>query len=368
MADEFDLREITSHFDLGGPFVSAQRFGNGHINDTFLVTVEGSPGASSFILQRIDQFVFDNPAALMENVSRVIEHLRNRKVKSLSLIPTVDGQSFFHSPDDEYWRKYEFVPGAVAYDRVLNTQQAKDAAAMFGGFQKMLEDLPGPRLNETIPNFHNTPTRYMQFHDAVGQDSCGRVRFCGREVDQALAWEEEAGALVALRDKGKIPERIIHNDTKLNNLLFDKVSGRPICVIDLDTVMPGIALYDFGDMVRTSTSPTDEDTTDLSGIGLRLPYYEALVEGFIGATSNFLTDAELEYLSTSGKIITIETGLRFLTDYLRGDEYFGSQRPAQNLDRCRTQFTLAASIEEQFEEMQGVVNRVASQHSSFSGS
>jgi len=362
MPEEFDFREIALHFQLDGKFVSAHRFGSGHINDTFLVRVEGNPAESCFILQHINKHVFGDPAAMMENISRVTEHLRSKKAKCLALIPTVDGGHFYRSSDDEYWRTYEFVPGAVAYDSVQNTRQAKDTAAMFGGFQELLADLQGPRLSETIPDFHNTPVRYSHFHDAVREDAYDRVRRCGEEIDRALAWEEEAGTLVALHETGQIPERIIHNDTKLNNLLFDQASGEPICVVDLDTVMPGVVLYDFGDMVRTATSPTAEDTTDLSSVRLRLPYYEALVEGFVGATSDFLTEPEIKHLSISGKIITIETGLRFLTDYLCGDEYFGSQRPAQNLDRTRTQFALAASIEEQFDEMQDIVNRVASRH------
>lgn len=368
MPDEFDFQEIASHFQLDGQFDSANRFGSGHINDTFLISVEGNPAVSSFILQRINKYVFGDPAALMGNISRVTEHLRNKSARCLALIPTLDGKHFCNTPDDEFWRMYEFVPGAVAYDEVLNTRQAKDAAAMFGEFQELLDDLSGPRLNETIPNFHNTPVRYGHFHEAVRDDAYDRARHCRKEIDQALAWEDEAGTLVSLLEQGEIPERITHNDTKLNNLLFDKASGEPICVIDLDTVMPGLALYDFGDMVRTSTSPTAEDTTDLSSIGLRLPYYEALVEGYVSATLGFLTDLEIEHLSISGKIITIETGLRFLTDFLCGDTYFGAQKPAQNLDRSRTQFTLATSIESQFDEMRHIVNRVASRNTQSSGS
>jgi len=360
MPEEFDFREIVSHFQIDGQFDSAHRFGSGHINDTFLVHTDGNPDAAHFILQRIDKYVFSDPSALMENISRVTEHLSKKGVKCLTLIPTVDEQSFYKSPDDEHWRIYEFVPGAVAYDKVSGTDQARVAAAMFGGFQELVADLPGPRLNETIPDFHNTPARYSIFHDAVREDACDRVRHCREQIDRALAWEEQAGTLVALYETEQIPERIIHNDTKLNNLLFDQSSGEPICVIDLDTVMPGVALYDFGDMVRTATSPTDEDATDLSSIGLRLQYFEALVEGFVGATSGFITEPEIEHLSISGKIITIEIGLRFLTDYLCGDKYFGSQRPGQNLDRCRAQFALVTSIEEQFDEMQGIVSRVKS--------
>jgi len=362
MPDEFDLPEIVSNFQVDGQFVSANRFGSGHINDTFLVSVEGNPAAPSFILQRINNHVFRDPAALMDNISRVTDHLRNKDARCLALIPTIDHQSFYESPNDQYWRAYEFVPGAVAYDEVRNTQQAKNAASMFGKFQESLGGLSGPRLNETIPDFHNTPVRYTSFHAAVRDDACDRARHCRREIDQALAWEDEAGTLVTLLEMGKLPERITHNDTKLNNLLFDKASGDPLCVIDLDTVMPGLSLYDFGDMVRTTTSPTAEDTTDLSDVRLRLPYYEALVDGYVGATYDFLTDIEIENLSIAGKIITIETGLRFLTDYLSGDTYFGTQRPGQNLDRTRTQFTLATSIESQFDAMQNIVNRVASRH------
>jgi hypothetical protein len=330
--------------------------------------VQGNPAASRFVLQRIDTYVFGDPAALMENISRVTAHLRKKEANCLTLIPTVDGQTFYKSPDDEYWRTYEFVADAVTYDKALNTKQAKDAAAMFGAFHELLADLPGPRLNETISDFHNTPVRYSHFHNAVSEDAFDRVKLCGEEIDRALAWESHAGTLVSLYETGQVPERIIHNDTKLNNLLFNQTSGDPICVIDLDTVMPGISLYDFGDMVRTATSPTDEDTSNLSSVGLRLPYYEALVEGFVGATSDFLTEPEIEHLSASGKVITIETGLRFLTDFLRGDEYFGSHRPAQNLDRSRAQFALALSIEKQFEEMQDIVSRVTSRHSIRSGS
>ena len=354
MRDISVLKEVAAIFLPGEGSVSAQRFGKGHINDTYLVRVDDNPVVSCFVLQRINQHVFVDPPAVMENISRVTEHIRKSNAKCLELIPTVDGQHFYKSLNDEYWRAYEFVPGAIAYDQVLNTEQARETAAMFGEFQKLLADLPGPRLNETITDFHNTPTRYSHFHDAIGEDAFDRARHCGAEIDRALAWESEAGTLVMLHETGRVPERIIHNDTKLNNLLFDSASDKPICVVDLDTVMPGISLYDFGDMVRTATSPTAEDTTDLANVRMRLPYYAALVEGFVGAMADVLTDTEIENLSLSGKIITIETGLRFLTDYLCGDKYFGSQRPDHNLDRCRTQFALAASIETQFDEMQNI--------------
>ena len=355
MPEITDLQGVAEQFSSRGRFVAAQRFGNGHINDTYLINVGDSPNASRFVLQRINKNVFSDPAALMENISRVTEHLREKEARCLALIPTVDRQPFFRSPADEYWRAWEYIPGAVTFDQAQNETQAGLAAEKFGEFQKLLADFDGPRLNETIPDFHNTPVRYSHLNIAVQENAFDRVRHCGEEIDRALAWEEEAGTLVKLQQSAQIPERIIHNDTKLDNLLFDEASGAPICVIDLDTVMPGLSLYDFGDMVRTATSATAEDTTELENIGLRMPYYKALVDGFIGATSDFLTEVEIEHLSLSAKIITIETGLRFLTDYLSGDEYFGAQRPAHNLERARAQFALAASIEDQFEQMQDIV-------------
>jgi thiamine kinase-like enzyme len=231
---------------------------------------------------------------------------------------------------------------------------------MFGQFQNQVSDLPGPRLHETIRDFHNTPARYRQFHTARAVDTHDRARHCIPEIEWALAHEQTAGSLLALQEAGEIPERVTHNDTKLNNVMFDEQSGKALCVIDLDTVMPGLALYDFGDLVRSATMTAAEDETDLSKVGMRMDYYEALVDGYLSTTISFLTDVEIENLAISGRIITIETGLRFLTDYLSGDEYFRIQRPDQNLDRCRTQFALADSIDEQFDAMRLAVTSSAS--------
>lgn len=343
--------------------MSARKYGRGHINETFLVDTSGRRGEVQFIIQRINQHVFRDPVGLMDNVRRVTEHLRTKSTEGpghLSLVSTIDGQHFFRDEDAEIWRVFEFVRDSVAYESVQSARQARDAAAKFGEFQRLLTDLPGPRLNETIPDFHNTRARYRQFHDAVTEDTRNRARDCGAEIERAMAWDEIAGTLVGLQESGLIPERVVHNDTKLNNLLFDQRSGKAICVIDLDTVMPGLALHDFGDMVRTSTSPAAEDEADLSRIRMSMEHYEALVEGYLSATSGFLTRPEIEHLSLSGMIITIETGLRFLTDYLRGDEYFRCHRPGHNLDRCRAQFALAASIEEQLGAMQKYVADAAS--------
>jgi len=358
-----DIPGIAAQFELGGRFISADRYGRGHINDTFVVSIEKDDGDARFILQRINQHVFREPLALMENVWRITEHLKRKSHDSgrcLSLVPTNEGEHCYQDDDGGCWRAYPFIEGACTYDEVESTSQAREAAAMFGLFQELVSDLPGPRLHETIANFHNTPARYRQFHAARTVDAHDRAKYCIPEVEWALAHEQVAGSLHALQEAGKISQRITHNDTKLNNVMFDEQSGKAICVIDLDTVMPGLALYDFGDLVRSTTMTATEDETDLSKVSMRMDYYEALVEGYLSTAMSFLTDAEIENLALSGQVITIETGLRFLTDYLSGDEYFRIHRPDQNLNRCRAQFALAASIGEQLDEMRRVVASVVS--------
>lgn len=291
----------------------------------------------------------------MDNVSRVTEHLQGKRSAShacLSLVSTREGGHFHVDESGEFWRMYRFLEGARSYDSVPSVAHAREAAAEFGRFQGLLRDLPGPRLNETIPDFHNTQARYAQFHEALASDLHDRASRCRREIDWALAREELAGSLVDLQAAGAIPERITHNDTKISNIMFDSDSGKAVCVIDLDTVMPGLALNDFGDLVRTATTPAAEDETDLSRITMNTDCYAALVDGYLGTAGTWLNEVEVGNLALAGKIITIETGLRFLTDYLSGDTYFRAHRPDHNLDRCRAQFALAASIDEQLGEMQ----------------
>ncbi len=293
----------------------------------------------------------------MDNVGRVTDHLEIGTMEGymcLALVPKPDGARFHVDESGEYWRMYRFLEGTRSYDSIPSVDHARHAAAEFGRFQTLMRDLPGPRLQETIADFHNTQARYAQFHEAHSTDAHDRARHCIPEIEWALDNEQCAGSLLALQESGGIPERITHNDTKINNVMFDRETDKAVCVIDLDTVMPGLALYDFGDMVRTATTPATEDETDLSGITMRMDYYEALVDGYLGATGNFLSEAEVENLAVCGKIITIETGVRFLSDYLSGDQYFRIHRPDQNLDRCRVQFALAASIDEQLSDMQRI--------------
>lgn len=296
----------------------------------------------------------------MENVQRVTEHLRTKSPDPdsvLTLVPTKTGESCHMEADAAPWRAYQFIENTVSFDRVRDVGQARQAARKFAGFQRDLADMPGSRLNETITGFHDTPARYARFRAVLAADPHGRARECAPEIERALAFEQVAGSLIDAQRTGAVPERIIHNDTKLNNLLFDRDSGEPRCVVDLDTVMPGLVLYDFGDMVRTMTSPAAEDSTDLPAATMHLQLFEALVEGYLDAAATFLTEAEISLMPLSGLVITVETGLRFLTDHLSGDEYFKVHRPGQNLDRCRTQFALAASIAEQQDDMELVINR-----------
>jgi hypothetical protein len=355
-----------SEFTFGGKILSAAPYGSGHINDTFLTLVETSSGTKRFILQRINHQVFKQPDLLMENVERVCAHahakLRLTGVpdahrRALRLIPTVAGRSWYVDAAGNRWRCYDFIEGATGHDVVRSPAQAEAAAMAFGAFQSLLADLPGGRLHETIPGFHHTPSRFARFESALSADTHGRAALAAPEIAFALARAHEVGVVVeALRD-GSLPERATHNDTKLNNVLLDDVTQEGVCVIDLDTVMPGSALYDFGDLVRTSTSPAAEDETDLTKVTMQMPMFAALVRGYLASARGFLTPREKELLPFAGKLITFEIGLRFLTDWLEGDTYFKIKRPTHNLDRCRTQFKLVASIEEQLPVMREIVER-----------
>jgi Ser/Thr protein kinase RdoA (MazF antagonist) len=357
---------VASVFDFGGKVLSAAPYGSGHINDTFLTLVEIAGRQRRFILQRINHQVFKQPDLLMENVARVCAHAHAKLSaagttdahrRALRLIPTHQGKAWHIDPSGNRWRCYDFIEGATGHDVVRSPAQAEAAAKAFGAFQSLLADLPGARLHETIPDFHHTPSRFARFKAALAKDSHGRAAAAGPEIAFALARAGEVSVVVDALREGSLPERVTHNDTKLNNVLLDDVTQEGVCVIDLDTVMPGSALYDFGDLVRTSTSPAAEDETDLSLVRMQLPMFAALVRGYLASARGFLTPREKELLPFAGKLITFEIGLRFLTDWLEGDTYFKIKRPTHNLDRCRTQFKLVASIEEQLPAMREIVAR-----------
>ena len=354
---DFNIAEISRGFALDGTFAAAQRFGTGHINDTFKMSTD----KQTYILQRINTSIFRQPEQLMDNFVRVSKHIESKiaaekitnpatRRRFLQVVMSHSGQPFFVDADGNFWRCYIFVDEARTYDVLEKAEQAFAAAKAFGAFQNDLADLPG-RLNETIANFHNTPSRFADLKAAAAADKCGRLKDVQPEIDFIMVREAEYSLLLNELAAGNVFERTTHNDTKLNNVLIDDLTGEGICVIDLDTVMPGLPHYDFGDMVRTGTSPAPEDELDLSKVGMRFEMFEALLRGFLSTAGNFLNAREKELLPFSGKLITLEIGMRFLTDYLSGDVYFKIHREHHNLDRCRTQIKLAQSIEEQFDAM-----------------
>jgi hypothetical protein len=359
--DPSDLANIAAGFALEAPFAHGTPHGNGLINDSFVVDCQGNGSSCHYILQRVNHHVFQDVPALMENVQRVTDHLSklasspNRR--PLRLIRTVGDQTFHVDAHGCHWRCYDFITGAVSYDVIPSLPVARSAAYAFGEFQAQLADLAGPRLNETIPDFHNTRQRFANLSAAIDADTASRVSSVGPEIEFALTRESLASALLNLYEEGKIPERITHNDTKISNVLIDEASGEGVCVIDFDTVMPGLGLYDFGDLVRSATNPCLEDETDLSQVSVQLPVFEQLVAGYLDSARSILNATEIDQLIVSGRLITFEIGLRFLTDYLAGDIYFRTERPEQNLDRARGQFTLLKSMESAESELRKIVNK-----------
>jgi aminoglycoside phosphotransferase (APT) family kinase protein len=360
------LRTAAAQFQFRGEAVAFVPYGNGHINDTYLVTCNGAGAPVRYVLQRINRNVFHSPAVVMQNIERVTAHLAaqlahepDRERRALTLIPARDGRNWHEDADKETWRAYRFVENAHSHETATSAEQAYQAAHAFGRFQQQLASLPGPRLHETIPDFHHTPRRFAALERAIAADVKGRAKLAQPEIDFALAHESITGILIEASLQADLPERITHNDTKFNNVLLDDATGESLCVVDLDTVMPGLVLYDFGDMVRTTTSPAAEDEQDLSKVTMQFPLFEALVRGYLAAAGGFLTETEKKFLAFSGKLITFEIGIRFLADYLAGDTYFKIHRESHNLDRCRTQFKLVESIELQEEKMNRLVESIA---------
>ncbi len=362
---EEQLRETVSLFSVYGDFRSCVPFGSGHINDTFKVDLSLGGTQVSYILQRINDSIFTQPQRVMENIQRVTEHLRVKLAgdpdatrKTLTLVYARDGKPCARGPEGGWWRMYVFIQNARTVDVIEEPGQAYKAANAFARFQNQLADMPAPRLHETIPEFHNTVSRLAQLDAAAAADVCARKAKVAAELAFVDARRAAASRLVDLLAAKELPERITHNDTKINNVMLDDATGEGCAVIDLDTVMPGLALYDFGDMVRTSTANAAEDERDLSKVYSRIDMFEALARGYL-ADARFLTPAERAQLVFSGRLITFTIGVRFLTDYLAGDTYFRTSRPDHNLDRCRTQFKMVESMEAQSAEMERIVASIA---------
>ncbi|MDH5405476.1 MAG: aminoglycoside phosphotransferase family protein [Candidatus Aminicenantes bacterium] len=364
-----DLREIGSHFQICGDFVSGIAYGPGHINDTFAVTYNQAGTLVRYIHQRINHLIFKNVPALMENIHRVTNHLRSKFAalncqhlsrRALTLVLTKDGKSYHVDGEGNYWRTYLFIEKAHTYDIIQNEQQAFQAARVLGQFQRYLADLPAPRLHETIPNFHNTPARFAALEEAINRDKFNRAESAREEIELSFRFKSIVGRLIDLQRQGKLPERVTHNDTKLNNFMLDEETGEGMCLVDLDTVMPGLSLYDFGDLVRTAANSGAEDERDLSKVSFLMPVFEVLVRGYLSEVKELLVHGELDHLPFSGQLITCEIGIRFLTDFLDGDVYYKVHREGHNLDRCRTQYKLVVEMERLKPEMQKAVKRYTS--------
>jgi hypothetical protein len=362
---ERQLREISKKFQIYGEILHAETLKIGHINETYTATYGQGGTRVRYIHQKINRNVFKNPAAVMKNVMRVTTHIRKKLEasglpdvtrRSLIVIPTRDGRSYYQNKEREVWRTFVFVEGVETHEAVQTPQQAFQAGKAFGEFQSLLVDLPGERLVETIPDFHHTRRRFGALQETIRNDHYNRAIQARAEIEFVLKHEPIVDVILNSMAKGKIPERITHNDTKFNNVMLDVLTGDAMCIVDLDTVMPGCALYDFGDMVRTTTSPTLEDEQDLKKVRMQMPMFKKLAQGYLSTAGTFLTPAERELIAFSGKLITFEIGMRFLTDFLSGDSYFRTHRPGHNLDRCRTQFKLVESIERQEAAMQKFVD------------
>lgn len=346
--------QVLQAFSLDAEPVSCEKYGFGHINVTYLVV---TATGRRYILQKINDSIFKDVPGLMGNIAAVTGYLR-RQISDprgvLTLVPTKDGADYLQYEDGSYWRVYDFLEGSLCLQAPESPEDFYQSAVAFGDFQQQLKDFPAETLCEVIPNFHNTADRYRIFKEALAADVCGRAQSVRAEIDFALAREQEAGTLVNMLAEGKLPLRVTHNDTKLNNVMLDEATRKPLCVIDLDTVMPGLSLYDYGDSIRFGAATAAEDEKDLDKMVMDLSLFETYTKGFLSACPG-LTENEREMLPMGAKLMTLECGVRFLTDYLSGDTYFRTHYEGQNLDRCRTQFKLVADMESKWEEMKRIV-------------
>ena len=351
------MMDLLKNFKLDSPATSCERYGCGHVNETYLVVTESG---RRYILQKISTRAFHDVPALMQNIISVTQFLKEKTEDPrgvLTLVPTTDDQFFLTCEDGSYWRLYDFVEDAVCLQAPETPEDFYQSALAFGNFQQMLTDFPAETLSETIPMFHNTANRFKLFRKKLAEDPMGRAANVKAEIEFALAHEAEASTLVDLQASGQLPTRVTHNDTKLNNVMLDATTKKALCVIDLDTIMPGLSLYDFGDSIRFGAATAAEDETDLSKVEMSLDLFRTYATGYLTACPG-LTDLEKKMMPLGAKMMTLECGVRFLTDYLDGDHYFKVHRENHNLDRCRTQFKLVADMEKKWSEMNAVIEEV----------
>jgi len=361
----YNLKEIFDCFQTDGSFLKGEPYGSGHIHDTFRIET-GEKDQDDYILQRLNNKIFRNIPELQNNIERVTVHLRNKlagipgsdsKRECLSLIPALDGKSWILDKDGNYWRMYIFISRHRSYNLVDSADKAYEGGKAIGRFQAMLSDMPGGPLFETIPYFHNIEKRIDTFNLKIKENPAGRAESVSEEIKQFLQRAEEMKIILRLGGEGKIPLRITHNDTKFNNILLDE-NDKALCVIDLDTVMPGYVHYDFGDAIRTVTNSASEDETDLSKIKMNIDLFKAYAQGYLSESGATLNETEKEYLAFAPRLITYTIALRFLTDYIDGDNYFKIHHKYHNLQRARAQLKLVTSMEEQYDEMRKIISKL----------
>lgn len=367
MTNSTNLLEIIDAFPKFGKYIGYKPVTDGHINDTYIVEYErGNNDVVSYLLQRINTNVFKNPVGLMENVCGVTSFLREKiknnggdpERETLTVYSAKDGKNYYMASDGGCWRMYNYVEDTFTVNELTNAEDFRNAALSFGNFQNLLADYPIDTLYDTIPNFHNTPSRFEDFKTAVETNASGRKDNALPEIEFAFAREKDCSVITDLLGTEKVPVRVTHNDTKLNNVLFDKETKKGICVVDLDTVMPGSALYDFGDSIRFGANTAAEDEKDLSKVSLSLEYFRAYVDGYLETAGESLTETEIDLLPFAAKLLTFECGMRFLGDYINGDVYFKIEYPEHNLVRARTQFKLVEDMERKYDEMVQIVNEI----------
>lgn len=347
-------------FEKYGIYSVAHPHGDGHINSTFV------DDRCRYILQRINTAIFSDADRLMDNVKSVTDFIRKKVAEqggdpnreTLTVVPTLDGKSCYEADDGTTWRVYTFVPDTYSVTVCKNPHELYEAGRAFGRFQRMLSDFPADKLYESIPNFHNTPWRLENLKQAITEDKVGRVKDAEDEIAFAFSREKDASVVTDAIKGGEVVLRVTHNDTKLNNVLFDKKTDKALCVVDLDTVMAGSVLYDFGDALRSGANTAAEDETDLSLVKFDLESFRNFAEGFLGETLSVLTEKEIELLPFSAKLMTYECGCRFLTDHLNGDTYFRIHREGHNLDRAKAQFALLRDIELKLGDMKKIVDEI----------
>lgn len=360
MHEPFDINLITDSFSIGGNYVGSERKNDGNINSTFVLSFVDGGKTHKYTLQKINTYVFKKPDELMSNIAGVTAHIRKSgRMQTLDFLKSRDGKYYCVDGDGNYWRCYRYVDGVHTFNTIDSAEVFRGAGEAFGRFQSILADYPIDRLYDTIPNFHNTASRLEDFKKSVAADKAGRADGVREEINFILGRENDAHVLTDMIKSGKLPLRVTHNDTKLNNILFDNETGEGVCIIDLDTVMPGLSLYDFGDSIRFGANTAAEDEPDTDKISLDLGLYRAYTEGYLSSAGESLTETEIGLLPFSAKLMTLELCMRFLGDYLDGDRYFKINYPEHNLVRTRAQIKLVSDIESKLGEMEKITAAAA---------